>query len=156
MQQMPKGSAKAVDRGNPEIQECRDTLQFLPEKSRRPAKSDCHRRVDVLVEDIPLSRNKAHILNAATDRLHRQMMHRTSLRNHIFLNHQAAHVVGAKQKCQLTNLLPLSHPGRLNVREIVQIQTTDRLRLQILKRTRRGNVGDVLFLIYIYEERRLR
>gem|GEM_PF-2015750 len=33
MQQVPKGVAKAVDRGNPEIQECPSPRQFVPEKS---------------------------------------------------------------------------------------------------------------------------
>lgn len=45
------------------------------------------------------------------------------LANHVFLDHQAAEVICPVIKTQLSNVLPLSDPGNLEIIDIVQHQT---------------------------------
>jgi hypothetical protein len=102
--------------------------------------------VDVVVEHVALSKNVSNIGDAAVDGIQREMMHGPRFGNHVFFNHQTAHIVGSKLQSHLANLFSLSHPGRLKVRHVVQIQTADCLCLEILKRARRISGQKVVHL----------
>jgi len=52
--------------------------------------------------------------------------------HHVFLNQNAADVVGAKLQANLANLDARREPTRLNVIDVVEIQAADRERLQII------------------------
>lgn len=74
-----------------------------------------------LIMHVALAWNEAKLGDRIPNLPERQKMHGARLRHHIFLDHQAAHVIRAKQQRQLTNFETLGHPTRLNVREVVQI-----------------------------------
>src|SRR5258705_13385125 len=52
--------------------------------------------------------------------------------HHVFLNQNAADVVGAKLQANLANLDARREPARLDVIDVVEIQAADRERLQII------------------------
>ena len=69
-------------------------------------------------------------------------MHRAGRGDDVFLDHQAAHVVGAEEQGELADLQPLRHPRRLDVRDVVEIEPGDGLRLADTRTTRpAGDVG---------------
>ena len=67
-------------------------------------------------------------------------MHCSRFGNHVFLKHQRPHVVGTKCHCKLSDFESLGYPTALDVADIVQIKSRDRLRLEILERTGRRDV----------------
>src|SRR5581483_8132223 len=52
--------------------------------------------------------------------------------DHVFLNHDAADIVAAETQTQLAGLQARRYPGRLDVLDIVQVDTRDRQHLQVL------------------------
>lgn len=71
------------------------------------------------------------------------MKHRSCLSDDVFFDHQASHIIGSEEECELTDFLALRDPGRLNVRNVVEIQSGDRLSLQVFERTSRRELGHV-------------
>src|SRR5262249_10848689 len=61
--------------------------------------------------------------------------------DNILLDHQAAHVIGPKEQGELSDLQSLRHPGRLDIRDIVEVESSNRLRAQILESASGPNVG---------------
>src|SRR5207253_5014559 len=50
----------------------------------------------------------------------------------VLLDHDAAHVVGAVSEAQLTDFAALRHPGRLQVVEVVEDNSGDRERAEVI------------------------
>jgi len=89
-------------------------------------------RVYVLVQDVALPRNIPQFADAVLDLLQSQAKGCAGSRDHVFLDHQAPHVVGAEKQRELTDFRPLCDPGRLDIGNVVQIQSGDGLRAQII------------------------
>ena len=53
---------------------------------------------------------------------------------HVFLDHQAAKVIGPASQGQLADRQALRNPTRLEIGEIIEIQATDGERFEILER----------------------
>ena len=95
------------------------------------------------IPNIALPRNVAQFANGVADLRKRQEVNRAGFGDDVFLDHQAAHVVGAVEQRKLADLEALRDPARLDVGNVVEIEPRYRLRLQILERTRRRDVGHV-------------
>ena len=61
-------------------------------------------------------------------------------RDHVLLDHDRTHVVGAELECELTDLLALRHPAGLQVLHIIQEEPRHRERRQVLMGERFGHV----------------
>ena len=55
-----------------------------------------------------------------------------STAHHVFFNHDAAQIVGPIFERDLPNLKTLSHPGALDIRNVIEIDPTERLGSEIL------------------------
>ena len=62
--------------------------------------------VDIFIKHIPLPGHVARLANGVLDLLQRQVMHGARRGDDVFLDHQAAHVVGAEQKASWPILSP--------------------------------------------------
>ena len=95
------------------------------------------RGIDKLVKDVALPRREAEFFDRGADLVERQIVHRAGLGDDVFLDHQAAHVVGAVEQGELADLQALRDPARLDVGEVVEIQPADGLGFQIFERAGR-------------------
>ena len=86
------------------------------------------------IQRIPLLGNKPGIANHMPQLFLSSLMMSTRSRNYVLLNHHAAHIITAKAKPQLASLQSRSHPGTLNIQNIVQKNPGNRERFQILHR----------------------
>src|SRR4051812_16980340 len=67
--------------------------------------------VEQLIANIALPRNVTELFNCAADLVERQMVHCAGLGHHIFLDHQATHVVRTVEQCELADLETLRDPA---------------------------------------------
>src|SRR5438105_6729998 len=114
---------------------------LMPITGRSPTDRFTSRLVYVFIEHISLPRDVAGFADRVFDLLQSQVIHGAGLGNDVFLNHETAHVVGAKEESELPNLRALRHPRGLNVRDVVEVKPGDRLRLQVLMGARWRHLG---------------
>src|SRR5688572_28150342 len=59
----------------------------------------------------------------------------SSLGNHIFLDHDAAEIVGSELKCELADFQALGNPGALNILEVIEVNAAQCLGPKIFIRS---------------------
>ena len=103
---------------------------------------------------VPPLRRESGVLDVADDLGFVHAVARAGGPHDVFLDHHAAHVVGAVGQAQLPDLAALRHPRRLQVVEVVEDDARDRERAQVVEagRLAAGELG-VLGLIAPRDER---
>lgn len=100
-------------------------------------------RPDEFVPHIALAWLVTRVGDAAFDRIEGQVEDGSRLGNDVLFDHQTAHVVGSEHESHLADLLALGDPRRLNVRDVVEVQPSHSLGLEVLKRTRFGQLRHI-------------
>ena len=99
---------------------------------------------NVFVKHVSLSRHVASFTDGTLDLIQGQIVHGASGCDHVFLDHQAAHIVGAEEESQLPDLGALRDPRRLNVGNVVEKEPRNRLRAEIFEGASGGEIGHLV------------